>query len=119
MAQWHVKVATSAGLVEGAGTSYVERKTISDPVHNHTHFFPNKNNLLTCAKRQDRRIGGTEQAKIDTWELKTSFSSGLRGSLFARRRCHDAVDVQRVAQVLTVLYAIALSIKARFKVAYS
>jgi hypothetical protein len=106
-------------LVEGAGTSYVERKTISDPVHNHTHFFPNKNNLLTCAKRQDRRIGGTEQAKIDTWELKTSFSSGLRGSLFARRRCHDAVDVQRVARVLTVLYAIALSIKARFKVAYS
>lgn len=63
MAQWHVKVATSAGLVERAGTSYVERKTISDSVHNHTHFFPNKNNLLTCAKRQDRRIGGAEQAR--------------------------------------------------------
>ena len=101
MAQWHVKVATSVGLVERAGTSYVERKTISDPVHNHTHFFPNKNNLLTCAKRQDRRIGA-EQARMDTWELKTSFSSGCRGGLFARFRWHDAVDVQRFARVFTV-----------------
>jgi hypothetical protein len=62
------------------------KKAISDPVHNHTHFFPNKKKeiLLTLAKRYDTSTGGAEQARIDT--LKLSIEHRVMRRLFVERR---------------------------------
>src|SRR5712672_4309386 len=75
------------------------RKKISDRIHKSYTI------LLTCAKRYDSSLGGTEQARIDAVELAIDDACQLRvtGRLFAaRRRRHDAVEVQRVVGVFTV-----------------
>jgi hypothetical protein len=61
--------------------------------------------LLTCSKGYDSSLGGTKEARIDAVQLAIDDTVQLRvtGRLFAERRGrHDAVDVERVARVLTV-----------------
>ncbi len=75
-----------SSLAEGAGTSYIERKTISDPIHNHTtpsHFFHQQIRIYSRAPNPTRPVVGDPNIAGSTpgsWALKTLISSRLRGN---------------------------------------
>jgi len=95
-------------LAKGAGTSYVESKTISDPIHFAQQFFfsPAPNAMITVLG-EPNRPGSTPSS----WPLTRPFNSVLRGAL-SQKGVDGTTPLMFSALRGCLRYAMALSIKA-------